>query len=144
MVVEAVPHSTIGVQVSQALALYCAGYRALGFDWARANCCHFAAGWLESQGRANPMAGLRETRSKFAAYRLIARLGGSLQEAWTNRLGREPIRAESAQLGDIVLQRLPEGGAMVGVCAGIKVAYALPGGGIGHWPMSEATCAWRC
>lgn len=132
------------MQRAQALALYCAGYRAGGFDWAKANCCHFAAGWLESIGRENPMTGLRETRSKFAAYRLIAKLGGSLQAAWTNQLSSEPIRAESAQLGDIVLQQLREGGAMVGVCAGIKAAYALPSGGIGHWPMSEATCAWRC
>lgn len=132
------------MQVGQALALYCAGYRAVGFDWARANCCHFAAGWIESQGCANPMTGLRETRSKFAAYRLIATLGGSLQAAWTRQLGREPIRIESAQVGDIVLLPLPDGGAAVGVCAGRQAVFATSDGAIGRLPMNEVVCAWRC
>lgn len=132
------------MQVGQALALYCVGYRVAGFDWAKANCCHFAAGWIESRGKPSPMAGLRETRSKFAAYRLIGELGGSLRAAVTKQLGCEPIEAALAQVGDVVLMPLPEGGAAVGICAGRTAILALADGATGHLPMTEAMCAWRC
>lgn len=129
---------------AQELAQYCAGYSAGGFDWARANCCHFAAGWVESIKGSNPMAGLRTTRSKFSAYRLIGRLGGSLRAAWSRLMVRESIPASLAQIGDVVLLPLPDGGAALGICAGRTAVFVLSDGATGHWPMSEAECAWRC
>lgn len=90
------------------------------------------------------MAGLRETRSKFAAYRLIGELGGSLRAACTKQLSREPIVAALAQVGDVVLMPTPDGAAAVGVCAGRTAVVVLADGATGHLAMTEAVCAWRC
>lgn len=114
------------------------------FDWAERNCCHFAAGWVQARTGVDPMAGLPETLDEKAARRLIKRLGGSLEAAWTKQLGQEPLPPLVAQVGDLVL--LPanaEGGFAVGVCTGAEVAVLLSGGAIGLMPLREGRACWR-
>lgn len=115
-------------------------YRPAPFDWATANCCHFAAAWVEYKTGRNPMAHLAITESKTAALRLIVELGGTLRAAWSARLESEPILATFAQVGDVVLF---ESRNAVAVCAGSVAACVEEGGAFAFLPMSEAACAWR-
>lgn len=122
------------------LTAFLAAYEPLPFDWRVANCCHFAAAWVKAKTGVDPMEGLRRTPTRFSALRLIARCGGSLEAAWTLRLGRPAIPATFAQEGDVVLL---QGRAGVAVCAG-RVAVAVEvGGAFVFVPMREADRAWR-
>jgi hypothetical protein len=131
------------------LTAYLASHRARPFDWRRANCCHFAAGWVCAATGRNPMQGLPATPSAKSALRLVRKLGGSLQAAWTACLGREPIPPASAQVGDLVLVptvptvQAPGVGAAVGICVGGTVVLAGDAGGHLYLPLSAATAAWR-
>ena len=125
----------------------CAG---LAFDWGAANCCHFAAGWVERATGLNPMADLPATPSAVAALRLIRELGGSLQAAWTRQLGREPIAPAFAQVGDVVLLPLAlhsgepaTTGQVLGVCMGAQAVVLSGEGFCVFLPMSSAVLAWR-
>ena len=122
------------------LTAFLAEHRVTPFEWGTANCCHFAAAWVEFRTGFNPMRGLPPTDTKIAAYRLISDLGGSLRAAWSSRMGVEPIPASFAQIGDVVLI---ESRNVVGVCAGSCVMVAEAGGAVAFLPMSEAVCAWR-
>ncbi|OHV81604.1 DUF6950 family protein [Rhizobium sp. LCM 4573] len=44
----------------------------------------------------------------------------SLVSFWAAELGREPIAAAEAQLGDLVILRLSDGAEHVGVCLGLR------------------------
>lgn len=130
---------------AHALDAYLAEHAAQPFDWARHNCCHFVAGWVRHATGRDPMAGLPDTHGPLAARRLIVRLGGTLADAWTRRLGRTAIQPELAQVGDVVhvWMRAAERAA-VGICAGTRAALLLEGGGgIVMLPMAHATHAWR-
>jgi hypothetical protein len=119
------------------------------FSWEGANCCHFAAGWVERATGHNPMAGLQPITSALQALRLIEDLGGSLQAAWTRQLGRESIAPAFAQMGDVVLLplRLHSGeplvtGQIVGVCMGAQAVVMSSDGFHVFLPMSAAVAAW--
>jgi hypothetical protein len=121
----------------------------MNFSWEGANCCHFAAGWVERATGRNPMAGLPRTTSALQAQRLIQDLGGSLQAAWTRQLEREPIAPAFAQLGDVVLLplRLESGGPIftgqiVGVCMGAYAVVMSSDGFHVFLQMSAAVAAW--
>ena len=124
------------------LANYIAGYGVRAFDWEGANCCHFAAGWVAARTGANPMAGLATTPSERAARRLITALGGTLADALTRQLGREPIPPAMARLGDVVLLE-HEGRPVVAICNGINAVSVVDQGGTAFLPMTLATHAWR-
>lgn len=129
------------MSTSGQLAAYAASYAGTPFDWPLANCCHFAAGWVKQMAGRNPMDSLPVTRNAFGARRLILRLGGSLQSAWTRQMGSEPISPKMAHVGDIVLFDVDMG--VVGVCAGRTSIVALADGVIAHVPTLEAVAAWR-
>lgn len=128
--------------LARQLANYVAGYGAHAFDWQAANCCHFAAGWVAQQTGADPMAGLASTPNERAARRVMKALGGTMADALTVQLGREPIAPAMARLGDVVLLE-HEGRPVVGVCNGINAVSVLDAGGTAFLPMTLATHAWR-
>lgn len=114
------------------------------FDWAGRNCCHFAAGWVQARTGVDPMSDLPSTATEVAARRLIKRLGGSLEAAWTKQLGQEPLPPLMAQVGDLVLMPANvDGGFAVGICCGTEVAVLLYGGAIGFMPLTEGRACWR-
>jgi hypothetical protein len=116
--------------------------RRHAFDWATANCCHFAAGWVTEVEGADAMSGIA-TPTVRSAVSLVRAFGG-LSAAITRRLGREPIAPTLARVGDVVLMDgLGPCGAMVGICAGRTAVFVTEHGDIAHQPMSEAAHAWR-
>lgn len=130
------------MSIAKHLGAYLAEASARPFDWGNANCCHLAAGWVAARTGVDPMAGLPDTPTERAARRLIATLGGTLADAWTRQLGREPIAPAMAQVGDVVLLEL-EGRPVVGICNGTTAVAALDAGGVAFVPMAHATHAWR-
>jgi hypothetical protein len=121
------------------LAEYLAAWT--GFDWGRSNCCHFAARWLVANGKPDPMAGLRSTPTLRDARRLVAELGG-IKAACTLALGRGPIAAAFAQVGDIVHFEVGDGFTL-GICNG-RTSVCVDAEGAFIWvPTIEGTCAWR-
>lgn len=134
--------------VMQMLTAYLA-QRVQPFDWASANCCHWVAGWVEAAEGRNPMQGLAVTSSALVAQRLVKRLGGDMQAAWTAQLGRQPIAPTLAQRGDVVLFKLAPAlqseagtGCAMGICTGASAAIALSVGAVIFVPMSSADAAW--
>lgn len=133
------------------LADYLAATRGAHFDWAGWNCCHFAARWVQFATGRNPMAGLPRTPNGRAALRLVQQLGGSVAAAWTRQLGREPIPAAMAQVGDVVLIPAPvlpgeteaRTGEVVGICAGMSAIVCTAEGHHAYVPMTAAVVAWR-
>lgn len=118
---------------------------ALPFNWGGNNCCSFAAGWVRAATGFDPMEGLPATPDAPSALRLVRQLGGTLEAAWTERLGRPPVAAAYAQLGDLVLRDVEGGhgtGQAVGVCNGARVAFAGDDG-IGLVPLAQCRLAWR-
>lgn len=117
-------------------------WEAVPFDWRGAHCMAFCADWLERATGSAPTA--MRTSGVMACQRELKRRGGYLQ-ALTGELGA-PIAGRMAQLGDVVLVRLPRvrGRAThaLGVCVGAQVV--APGfGGLTAVPVTEAEAAWR-
>lgn len=129
------------MSTSGQLAAYCAAYSGRSFDWATANCCHFASGWVREETGRDPLAAVPVTRNKFGALRQIKRMGGTLVAVWTVLMGAEAISPKLAHIGDIVL--FDVGMGAVGVCAGRTSVVALADGAIAHVPTLEAIAAWR-
>lgn len=129
--------------LAQQLDAYLAAHAGARFDWGRLNCCHFAARWVELATGATPMRDMPATPDWRAALRLIGTLGGTLDAAVTRRLGRTPIAPALAQLGDIVLAPIDEGGAAVGICNGRASAFLTEHDGLAFVPTDCATHAWR-
>ena len=127
------------------LAAYLAGWHARRFDWARANCCIFAAGGVAEATGRDPMRGLPETPTQHAARRLVLHLGGALADACTRMLGNPPIAPTRAGLGDLVLMPVsahPASGA-VAICGGRLSAALTQDSGIVWLPTLNAVHAWR-
>lgn len=133
--------------IARRLTDWLAGSRPGAFDWAAANCCHFAAAWVQHATGRDPMAGLPRTATARQALRLVRRLGGSLQAAWTQQLGVQPLPAALAQVGDLVLMPSQAGavgvGGAVGVCGGASVVLAGDLGGHLWVPLAGGSAAWR-
>lgn len=124
------------------LEAYLAAQATRQFDWVRYNCCHFAAGWLLHATGRDPLAGMSTLRRRADVARTVAAWGGTLAAAVSARLGAEALSPRLAQVGDIVLLDMGEGGTPVGICAG-RVAVALrDDAGVAFVPMSQATHAW--
>lgn len=138
--------------LAELLGEHLAHSQGLAFSWGQANCCHFAARWVERATGANPMQGLPATASAAAAVRLVRALGGTLQAAWTLQLRRQPVPAAMAQLGDVVLLPMPDDmrgrgpghatGQAVGVCVGSQAVVMTAEGFHAYLPMRMAVCAW--
>ncbi len=128
--------------LAKRLAEYAAGYAVGAFDWQRANCCHFAAGWVTAVRGAAPMEGLPDTPSAKEARRLIRALGG-IRQAVTKQTGLQQIAAEFAQVGDIVLRQIDGSRIALGICAGRTAMHVDEAGAIVHLPVAGAVCAWR-
>lgn len=133
------------------LTHYLAGYTTdQRWDWAAANCCHFAARWVHVVTGRNPMDGLAPTPDARAAMRLVRGLGG-LEAAWTAQLGTAPIAPAMAQLGDVVLMPTPAAGGLctegvgelVGICAGRTAVFRGADGAMVFLPVLDCTAAWR-
>lgn len=126
---------------------YLSRHGAAPFDWGINNCCHWAAGWMRHATGIWPMQGLPETPTPRAARRLVRQLGGTLAAAWTRQLGRAPLPALQAQLGDLVLVPVPAGaggtGEAVGVCTGRHAVCIGTQGLLAHVEMQHCTHAWR-
>lgn len=128
--------------IPKLLEEYASGYGARAFDWEVANCCHFAAGWIKLRTGVDPMEGLPTTPGAKDARRLLRVLGG-LRQAMTARSGCRQIVATLAQVGDVVLRNLPDGGVALGICAGRTAMHVDESGQIVHLEMAGALCAWR-
>lgn len=115
------------------------------FDWGTANCCHFVNKWVTLATGHDHMAAmkLRITETKMDARRLIVELGGSLEAAWTKGLGIDPISPKFAQVGDVMLVPLPDGGELVGICVGRLIVCAEESGALVHVEAKLASHAWR-
>lgn len=111
------------------------------FDWAAFNCCHYASGWLAANGEPNPMHAV-QAASQRAARRLVRERGGIVQ-AITDQLGREPIAATMARVGDIVHFQLERAGFTLGICNGVQCICIDEHGGTTFLPTTSGSCAWR-
>jgi hypothetical protein len=128
------------VNRAHAFEEYIDGRRGLPFDWGARNCCHFMLEWVLL---VEPASGIsaKQPRSLAGSLRYV-RKHGSLRAAVTERLGREPIDARLASVGDIVLCPAPgEIGEAVGICNG-RTAVLLSEAGLCFHDMSTALCAW--
>lgn len=143
-----------GGRMSRGIAVLLGEYLAVAqgrrFNWADANCCHFAAAWVEVATGRNPMHGLPRTDNARQALRLVQALGGDLVAAWTHRLGWQPVAPALAQVGDLVLLPMPADmsiepctGTAMGICAGMCAVVATSDGCHAYLPMGSATAAWR-
>lgn len=110
------------------------------FDWSTFNCCHFAAGWLVANGEPDP--GVLATPTMRAARRLVKERGG-IAALVSELLGREPIAATLAQVGDIVHFNLEGVGFTLGICNGTQSVCIDEQGGTSFIPTTEGSCAWR-
>lgn len=134
------------------LTHYLAGYRpGQPWDWASANCCHFAARWVQLVTGRDPMDGLAPTPDARCALRLVRELGG-LESAWTARLGAAPVAPSLAQLGDVVLLPTPGAGTagpdagvghLVGICGGRTSVFRGGDGALVFLPTMDSVAAWR-
>lgn len=111
------------------------------FDWATANCCHFALGWAKLRSGVDAMAGLPVTRSRWSARRLVRRLGGDLRAAIDARLWTS-MPPDQAQSGDLVLVKFGDV-ELIGIYSGVFVACVTDAGACTLLSMSDAVCAWR-
>ncbi|GCL61485.1 DUF6950 family protein [Pseudaquabacterium pictum] len=109
------------------------------FDWAAHNCTHFAAGWLQQVEGAAP--NLPAVAGPVPAMRAIWRLGTDLADATTRVLGRQPLPAAQARVGDLVQVPAPQGGQALGICAGRTAALITPAG-VAHVDMAAAVQCW--
>lgn len=128
--------------VNRQLAEFLAGYRPGAFDWTSANCAHFAAGWVRHVTGRDALVGLPITTSAMDARRLVRALGG-MRTAVSTCTGWQQIAAPFAQVGDLVLRELPDGGNALGICAGRTCMHVDEHGNVVHIEMAGATCAWR-
>lgn len=128
--------------ISKRLAEYAAGYGSPAFDWERANCCHFAAGWVKACTGRDPMADLPATPRMSDARRLMRALGG-LRSACTVQTGLRQVLPTLAQVGDLVLRPLEGDGYALGICAGRTAMHVDELGSVVHLAMDGALCAWR-
>ena len=137
-----VPSCTISRE--RLFAEWLADQPAQAFDWASANCCHFASAWVQHAEGSHPMAALPVTKTGAAAARLLRKLG-DMQAAITLQLAREPIAAALlAQTGDVVL--IPAGGDtgwLVGICSGAHIVVRDVAGNVLFAPLSSGVAAWR-
>ena len=128
------------------LTAYLAGLPRVRTKWIDTSCAHFAARWVQVVEDADVTVGVRPPASKADAARILRRAGG-YQAFVTRQLGREPIAATFARIGDLVLLPLPDGepGAMaLGICAGNGVAaFMTELGDVAYLSVARATCAWR-
>lgn len=130
---------------AKVLTAYLAERQPAPFDWAAANCTHFAGRFVASVESRDPLAGVRMPASPAAARRMQRRAGGLLQLT-TRALGREPIAATLAQVGDVVLLQLDEAdehAQALGLCCGESAAAVTEAGAVTMHPMSNARAAWR-
>jgi len=115
------------------------------FDWASANCGHFAGGYVAAVEGADPLASLPLGSSLTSTRRLLQNAGG-LCAVVTKQLAREPIAPAFAQLGDVVLLPLSEADPLaqaLGLCCGEVAAVRDEAGAVHMLPMSSALHAWR-
>ena len=130
------------MQIHQLLAEYLGRRSAAPFDWANANCFHFAGNWVELVEGQNPMAELPRWDSEVEALDLLNSMGG-FDAAVTKTLAREPVASSLAQLGDIVKLPLPGGRASMGICNGRTLIAIVESGAVVDLPMPQDSVAWR-
>lgn len=111
------------------------------FNWLHWNCCSMVASWVHLKTGRHVMRGVPATPTRRAAHRLIREIGGSLAGVWNQWMGSEPVAANLAQVGDVVLVNAGEDTA-VGICCG-RTAAVLTQAGLAHVPMDHAVVAWR-
>ncbi len=122
--------------LAKRLTVYLRDYAPV-FDWGAANCCHFAARWVQEVTGRDAMDGLPRTPSERDARRLVKALGG-LREAVTRQSSLPQIAAQFARVGDVVLS-----GQSLGICHGRTSVHVSESGELIHIEMDKATCAWR-
>lgn len=113
------------------------------FDWTTANCCHFGFAWMEFATGSNPYAELPAVNSATSAMRLIKSLGGSLKDAMTTVLRREPVSPMLARPGDLVLIDSTEDVGAIGICAGRTSIFLDKAGTRVSIDTLNVACAWR-
>lgn len=136
-----------GNRTAALFGAYLAERPTKAFDWPANNCCHFAAQWVLRATGHDPMHALPATCTAGAAARLVRRLGGDLQAAWTQALQRQPIAPALARDGDLLLVALDGlallGGSAVAVCSGRHAITQDAHGAAVFLPREQALCAWR-
>lgn len=124
-------------------------YPRFCFDWSTANCCHFVAKWVELITGHYPMQGLPLTQDYKAARRLVKKMGGTLESAWTLGMNAPTINPNLAQIGDVMLVPLLKEdsshgvGALVGICTGRHVLCLDDKGEPARILRAHSTHAWR-
>jgi hypothetical protein len=116
------------------------------FDWGRSNCCHLVSSWVEHVEGVDHLARLEQTPDARSAVRLVARYGG-LDRAVSHAMQREPVTADEARMGDVVLvppERGAPGGGLVGLlgisCGALIMVRA--GDSMTLMPACMASLAW--
>ena len=122
----------------QLLPAYLAG--ALPFAWGSSDCCTFAADWLVTLGKPDPLADLRGTYATPIEARALMR--SDLVELVAARIGEPMENHHFAQRGDVAVVELENGRQAVGVVTDVGVAG--PGkDGLVVVPAAAIVAAWR-
>lgn len=100
---------------------YLSSWKPLSFDWAAANCLHFAAGWVRECSGVDPMRGVPSFTSPRLWVRWVRGEGG-LEQAVRQRLHWQPRHPAFVQRNDIILTKGMSTGWAFGICAGRLIA----------------------
>lgn len=125
-------------------------YPVRSWNWATANCCTFAAAWVQAMEGHNPMPPLPATATARSVQQLVQQYGG-LAAMVSTLLRRDSIAPTAAQVGDLVLSPcgmapthvVAGAGYALGICAGRTAVHIDLHGAAVHLPMAQALVAWR-
>lgn len=117
--------------------------RSTPFEWGRHDCILFAADCVAAMTGDDLAAAFRgRYATRDEAYSLLLTLGGGLEHAITQALGRPPANNwRMAARGDVVVVDV-ETGSAAGVVIGNRIAVPEPRG-LAFLPLSAARCYWR-
>lgn len=116
------------------------------FNWHSWNCVHFALGWVQEVEDSQVLLVhyVQSTETALAAARVAQKMGG-LRNALTSVLGRDPMPALSASIGDVVMLeewRCGSAGTL-GICNGVSAVTLHPAQGFASAAMGAASCIWK-
>lgn len=117
--------------------------RGKPFSWGSHDCILFAADCVAAMTGTDLAAAFRARyATRDEAYAVLAELGGGVENAITQALGRSPANNwRMAQRGDVVVVDAPTGTA-AGIVVGNRIAVPEPRG-LAFLPLSAARCYWR-
>lgn len=122
------------------LEAYLRNWRRAGVDYDRFDCVRLVTGWMELNGRPNPLDELPAYRSKAGALRVVKAQGPRLADVVTSFLGA-PVRASEAGWGGIAAVSDPPLDCL-GIIDGPDGVFLSPHGGLMRVRLTRCEYGW--